>query len=136
MPIRIENKHRYPRDWTRISRATKERAGWRCEGTPQFPDCRARHGEPHPITGAKVVLTVAHLDHQPENNDPRNLRALCQRCHNAWDARSRAQGIAARRRTERACGDLFAAQLDGKRIADPIGRAILWPYGFGGDDDC
>ena len=34
----------------------------------------------------KVVLTVAHLDHTPENNDRDNLRALCQACHLAYDA--------------------------------------------------
>lgn len=29
----------------------------------------------------KVVLTVAHLDHDINNNDYANLKALCQRCH-------------------------------------------------------
>lgn len=133
MPIRAENKLRYPPHWPAISRAIKDRAGWCCEGTPQYPDCRAVHGEPHPVTGARVVLTVAHMDHRPENCDPSNLRALCQRCHNAWDARTRAAGIAARRRAERAIGDLFATHLGGRKITDPIGRAILWPYGI---DDC
>jgi len=42
--------------------------------------------DPHPITGARVVLTVAHLDHTPENNDDANLLAMCQRCHNRYDA--------------------------------------------------
>lgn len=28
-----------------------------------------------------VVLTVAHLDQDTTNNDPANLKALCQRCH-------------------------------------------------------
>lgn len=32
-----------------------------------------------------VVLTVAHLDHNIENNDYSNLAALCQRCHNRHD---------------------------------------------------
>ena len=32
----------------------------------------------HPITGSKVVLTVAHLDHTPENVDLENLVHLCQ----------------------------------------------------------
>lgn len=27
------------------------------------------------------VLTVAHLDHDINNNEPLNLKALCQRCH-------------------------------------------------------
>ena len=29
----------------------------------------------------RVVLAAAHLDSYPTNNRPRNLRALCQRCH-------------------------------------------------------
>jgi len=32
-----------------------------------------------------VVLTVAHLDHNIENNDYQNLKALCQKCHNRHD---------------------------------------------------
>jgi hypothetical protein len=28
-----------------------------------------------------VVLAAAHLDHDPTNNQLRNLRGLCQRCH-------------------------------------------------------
>ena len=29
----------------------------------------------------KVVLTIAHLDHDIQNNDYSNLKALCQQCH-------------------------------------------------------
>lgn len=29
----------------------------------------------------KIVITVAHLDRNSENNDRSNLAALCQRCH-------------------------------------------------------
>ena len=29
----------------------------------------------------RVVLATAHLDHDPSNSRPRNLRALCWRCH-------------------------------------------------------
>lgn len=28
-----------------------------------------------------IVLTVAHLDQNTRNDDPENLKALCQRCH-------------------------------------------------------
>jgi 5-methylcytosine-specific restriction endonuclease McrA len=38
----------------------------------------------------KVVLTISHTDHNIENNDYRNLKALCQRCHNRHDAQYRA----------------------------------------------
>lgn len=75
----------YHPDWRSISRQIREQAGWRCEGTPQWPDCRAKNGLPHPATNSHVVLTVAHLDHDKGNNDPANLRALCQRCYLAWD---------------------------------------------------
>lgn len=55
---------------------------------PEFR-CWAINGREHPITGSRVVLTVAHLDHDPSNNDPANLRAFCQRCHNRYDAEFR-----------------------------------------------
>jgi hypothetical protein len=32
-----------------------------------------------------VILTVAHLNHAPEDCRPENLRALCQRCHLRYD---------------------------------------------------
>ena len=38
-----------------------------------------------------IVLTISHTDHDITNNDPSNLRALCQRCHNAHDAEYRAK---------------------------------------------
>lgn len=43
-------------------------------------------GEVHPTNKlVKIVLTVAHLDHDVNNNDHSNLKALCQRCHNRHD---------------------------------------------------
>ena len=43
-------------------------------------------GEVHPTNKMiKVVLTVAHLDHDINNNDLLNLKALCQRCHLIYD---------------------------------------------------
>lgn len=32
-----------------------------------------------------IVLTIAHLDHEKNNNADTNLRALCQRCHLVHD---------------------------------------------------
>ena len=106
MPILPENRGRYlggsptSREWKALRAAVLKRAGWRCEGSPAFPDCRAEHGKPHPATGAAVVLTIAHLDHDPANNAAANLAAWCQRCHNRHDAPHRAQ-TRARRRAER-----------------------------------
>jgi hypothetical protein len=56
----------------------------------------------------RIVLTVAHLDHRPENCAPENLKCLCQRCHNRLDAPMRRAGIKARSHAECALGDFFA----------------------------
>lgn len=98
MPIRPENKNRYPANWKQIRAQILERAGHRCEfcgagnhevgyrkderwirvtekgSAPNWEKLRAAG-----LTW--IVLTVAHLDHTPENCDPKNLRALCQKCH-------------------------------------------------------
>jgi hypothetical protein len=92
MPIRPENRRRYPSNWsTEIRPAILDRAGDCCEGSPAYPHCRAANYEAHPVTGSLVVLTIAHLDHTPEHNDPSNLRAWCQRCHLTYDATHHAQ---------------------------------------------
>ena len=91
MPIRPENRNRYPKDWRAIRERILRRARHRCEGSPFYPDCRAENGCHHPVTGSRVVLTIAHLDHTPENCEPDNLRALCQRCHLAYDAKHHRQ---------------------------------------------
>lgn len=92
MPIRAENRGRYPKDWKKISAAIRERAGGRCEF------CGALDRRAHPVTGSLVILTVAHLNHTPENCSDDNLKALCQRCHNGYDAKERAKGIKVRLR--------------------------------------
>ena len=86
MPIKPENRSRYPKDWKlRSCFIRKYRAKNRCEW------CGAENGEPHPITGSKVVLTCAHVhDKRPEAASLLNLAALCQRCHLRHDARDRA----------------------------------------------
>ena len=86
MPMKREL---YPDNWEEISLRVRTEAGWRCEGSPDYPDCRAENGKPHPITGSKVVLTVAHLDHTPANCERDNLKAWCQRCHLNYDRKHR-----------------------------------------------
>lgn len=101
MPIRPENKARYPDNWkSEIRPSILERAGHKCEGSPDFPDCRAVNYEPHPETGSKVVLTIAHLDHTPENNEPENLKAWCQRCHLNYDKLHHMESSAKTRRSK------------------------------------
>jgi hypothetical protein len=141
MPIRPEEKARYPADWPQISLRIRERAGWQCEfcgvehgalgawfsGTwwragPKGTGLRdtPRRGEVFPcyppaegsdlpiwIRLRQVVLTVAHLDHTPENCADENLKALCQRCHLAYDAKHHAKNAARTRRLKSPQADLF-----------------------------
>lgn len=96
MPIRPENKKRYPKDWKLRSYFIRFiRANNRCE------TCGAKNYQPHPVTGSKVVLTCAHVyDHRPEAAHLLNLIAECQRCHNRRDATMRRENARQRRRAE------------------------------------
>ena len=77
MPIDYTEYH--PK-WSLISRLIRfKRAGNRCE------TCGAENYLPHPITGSKVILTVAHIDHNKGNNRFSNLIAECQWCHLSRD---------------------------------------------------
>ena len=94
------NRKLYPRNWRKVSaRIRFGRARGRCEW------CGVLNGAAHPITGSKVVLTVAHLGasypdgrsgDKTDKRDVRaeNLAALCNACHLAYD---RADNIAAAR---------------------------------------
>jgi hypothetical protein len=107
MPIKPENRARYPKNWREIVARVRERSGDRCEGSPAFPDCRAENGKPHPVTGGRVTLTTGHLDHVPENCDLSNLRHWCNRCHLVYDARHHAETAYTTRRAGKAVADLF-----------------------------
>ena len=95
-PIRALADRLYPgggthsKEWKAFRASLIERAGNACEGTPMHPECRAANGQPHPETGSKVVLTIAHMDHDETHADPERCRALCQRCHLKWDAKHHA----------------------------------------------
>lgn len=114
MPISAENRWLYPIDWQQLSGMIRfERAGKRCEqcqrphlqrvahlGDGRWWDAaaacwRSDRGKRISIRGGfrlasvrvtYVVLACAHLDHDPGNSAPANLRALCQRCHMIHDA--------------------------------------------------
>lgn len=140
MPIRPENKARYPKDWPEISQRIRKRARQKCEecGVKNYAlGGRAADGTflpadpkgekllrlewPSPGEWAwcgkgkrkeylrivKIILTVAHLDHTPENCDDDNLKAWCQRCHNRYDAPMRRAGIKSRTRATAAIGELL-----------------------------
>jgi hypothetical protein len=117
MPIRPQNRGRYPDNWPEISRRIRfDRAGGHCEcrgecgrpATHLLADgrCGARHGDSiyQSTIGAPVrqtiVLTTAHLDHTPENCDDDNLRAMCQGCHLHYDRQHHAETRNATRAAE------------------------------------
>jgi hypothetical protein len=55
----------------------------------------------------KVFLAAAHLDHDPGNNRPRNLKAFCQRCHMLHDRKEHQRRRSLTLRMRKALGDLF-----------------------------
>lgn len=149
MPIRPDQRARYPKDWPAISLRIRARADWRCEfcgvpnaelgawisgkwhkAEPKGTGLRdnPRHGETFPCRRGdsviwtklkRVVLTVAHLNHQPEDCRDENLKALCQRCHLAYDAKHHAANAAATRRKKAGVIDLFEVVA-----AEPHARPI------------
>lgn len=169
MPIKPENRARYPKDWSAISLAARERANWRCQHAgcralqyavghweqapalamrPEFGAAPQRvwrwvpsHGngpcdaagigrswpdlqrwthaearefaaavwesnplEPRPIV---IVLTVAHLNHEPEDCRPDNLAAMCQRHHLAYDVEHHRETAQATRQARSGNLELF-----------------------------
>lgn len=104
MPIRPENRGRYPADWPQISHRIRfVRADGRCEcvgecgrGTHRGR-CPNEHGRPAYGSGSTVVLTTAHRDHVPEHVDDANLFAACQGCHLHYDLGHHAETRAATR---------------------------------------
>lgn len=83
MPMERE---RYPNDWEAIAFRIKDTAGWKCEKCGK--QCR-KPGEP--FDTHKRTLTVAHLDHNPENCADDNLKAMCAPCHLRYDAQHHAE---------------------------------------------
>lgn len=91
----------YAKDYNPGFRQTSQRVRFEvAEGVCQ--ECGARHGEEviklapdpaqlrlfgyePPTIFRKVVLTTAHLDHDPRNDAETNLLALCSRCHLYYD---------------------------------------------------
>ncbi|MCJ2069165.1 hypothetical protein MKK75_10175 [Methylobacterium sp. J-030] len=120
MPISAANQKLYPGgsirspEWRAIRDTILKRARFHCEGTSRVFECRAVHGDPHPETGKRVVLTIAHLDHDPRHNDPGNLRALCQRCHNRWDKSHRTANARATRQRKAIQLGLFDQSAGGR----------------------
>lgn len=120
MPIRPDQRGRYPKNWPEISHRIRfARAHGRCECTGEcgrpgghLADdgrCRNEHGEPAYGNGKPVVLTTAHRDHTPENNTDDNLAAFCAPCHLFYD---RDEHAATRAATSRRSTNASAASIE------------------------
>lgn len=92
MPIRPEHRHYYTgKKWKKARERVLRRANNSCEQCGVLNGqmyMRFRKGVNHE---ARVVLTVAHLDHNPPNRRMSNLKALCQRCHLKYDEKHHAE---------------------------------------------
>ncbi|MBE9157683.1 hypothetical protein IQ265_12725 [Nodosilinea sp. LEGE 06152] len=90
MPIIRE---RYSDDWPQRARVLKDAAGWTCQQCDRpcrRPEESWAELEQRAIAlgwglelhrPGRFVLTTAHIDQNPANNDPANLAALCSSCH-------------------------------------------------------
>ena len=96
-------------DVARLTKRTRYTAQRRVLSRLGYQYDVAADGEPHPLTGSRVVLTTAHVhDDRPEASSLLNLAALCQRCHNRHDMAARRAGTRERARAHTA--DLFAVR--------------------------
>ena len=113
---------RYPKDWKRIREAILTRSGGQCEcagecglhrTTPGPRRCLERNGHRAQWANGLVVLTVAHLNHDTQDNRPANLKAMCQRCHLRYDATHHAKNAKATRERKRGRGTPALAGIGG-----------------------
>lgn len=92
----------YPKNWPDIAFAIKTAANWTCQNcgniclqpgeswtdflirlNPTLKEAIAMSA--HPV---RRVLTTAHLNHNPPDCSPENLKALCSACHLRMDAKA------------------------------------------------
>lgn len=138
----VFRRERYPDDWKAIRAGILLRANNRCEwcfapngegivrgsggdagtymvqrGDVFDEETGARvgiaRGSEFEGRGVKVVLTVAHLDHDEANNDPANLAALCQLHHLRHDRADNVARGKANRAAASGQGSLFDAHGGG-----------------------
>jgi hypothetical protein len=111
------NRKLYPKNWEAIALAIKTEVNWTCENCGRPCRCPGESDgelrdrieleheqwagdldelEDDEEFGCMVLvpkltrftLTVAHLNHQPENCDRSNLRAWCSVCHCRYDLKA------------------------------------------------
>lgn len=71
MSIKKENLKFYKTEWKIITKKKKTETNYKCQ----------KCGKEHNTENTKNILTVHHIDSNPQNNTPENLIALCTVCH-------------------------------------------------------
>lgn len=103
------DRSRYPKNWDEIAFKIKSEVSWRCEGCDRpcripkesdseliericaLPNWVEDLADEDKLKLARFTLTVAHLDHIPENCARTNLKALCSVCHCRMDLKAMGQ---------------------------------------------
>lgn len=109
MPIRPEHRHHYEGPaWAATRKLILRRAQNKCEckgecGSGKHVGARCGRADRSEYRNEHnklvwVVLTVAHLDHDPTHQDPDRLKALCPACHLRYDHAHHMSNAAATRR--------------------------------------
>lgn len=104
----------YPENWESIALTIKTAANWTCQecnrpcrqpgeslwdlynridgaGWQWAQDLEGEDEQGEPVLKlGRFTLTVAHLNHQPEDCRPQNLKALCSVCHCRYDLKAMA----------------------------------------------
>lgn len=97
------DRSKYPGNWREISHEIRfTRAAGQCEWHDDGKRCEARHLQPHPVTGSKVILTTAHLNHKPMDVRRSNLMAMCQMHHLRYDSQLHIDNARAKREARKA----------------------------------
>lgn len=102
----MRNKERYHQDWNDIIRPEiLKRDKYRCtkcgaehkqayvfdeDGSKhKIPDNEIKEWKKYGDKAYKVFLQIAHLDHDPNNNNYSNLASMCVKCHLKNDTQHR-----------------------------------------------
>jgi hypothetical protein len=89
MPIHQANLNLYPENWREFAFALKDSQGWVCQDCglrcrkmgESWQDFCDRTGVDVAQGWGRYTCNVAHLDQNPQNSAPENLRVLCVVCH-------------------------------------------------------
>lgn len=118
------DRKRYPPNWNQLAFQIKQNANWCCEKCDRpcrqpgesWEKLEARLGEQWSLYETidddefgfvevpkfqRFTLTVAHLNHIPEDCRPENLKAWCSVCHLKYDAVHHARSAKANRYKKR-----------------------------------